>query len=398
MDRGTKSPGKGLGFDTVRKRNLATILRHVHYSGGITRSDIARLTGLYSSTVISLATELQDRGLVVEKLPEQNQSRGKGRPSALLLPNPKVAALVCHVGLREMTCAIVALGGNILHRLQVDLPKIPTVEEVRNHLTTFIQSARQAMPFRPKLFQGVIAISALVSLDGSAISAAPSFGWQDVDMHRDFASHLGFNFLAVPDAIACGIAELRFGVAKDWQDVLYLHGTDDGVSCGIFVKGSPLRGAQGFSGQFGASPVAPPTGTAGRILSRTVDDEINRRAAVRACGVDDYTDEQIESAMYEGEPTELRNLARRQAEVLSQAISTAVNLLNPQAIVFNGYAATVFGADPGYLTTLVRRQCLTPMAEGLTLVRSSLGADAVLIGAGEEAFKHLLTEVEFSAA
>lgn len=383
----------GLGFDAVRRTNLATVLQHVHYAGSISRADLGRATGLNRSTIIGLASELQDRGLIVERPPAVIPNRDRGRPSALLEPDKSVATLVAHVDVSDLIIALVSLGGTVLARTHIAVNDPVSVHELAQILA--IERPRlEATLDRLRVVHGAVALSALVSADSQVVISAPQVGWKDEPVGKRLTDQLGLPMSVVNDALASGTAEMRFGTARGLSDVLYVQGTDHGISCGIFVDGEPLRGSQGYAGQLGFNLVSPPRGTAGRITARTVNDEVTRRELLRAMGNEEATDDDIQSALYEGEPAATRTIGRRQAEILSLVLANVTNMMNPEAIVLNGFVAALYGSDPGYLTTLVRRQCLPESFEGLTILRSSLGPDAVLLGAAEEAFSTLLATAD----
>lgn len=72
----------GAGVDAVRRQNLSAILRRLHTAGPVSRAQLTRATGLNRSTVGSLVTDLEDRGLVAES---QERYHGvMGRPSPIL--------------------------------------------------------------------------------------------------------------------------------------------------------------------------------------------------------------------------------------------------------------------------------------------------------------------------
>ena len=71
----------------IRRRNLSAVLTLLHYSGGRSRADLSRDTGLNRSTITGIVTELTDLGLV--RPGEAPSSTGRaGRPSKQIPPLP----------------------------------------------------------------------------------------------------------------------------------------------------------------------------------------------------------------------------------------------------------------------------------------------------------------------
>src|SRR5206468_5285652 len=95
--------------------NLSAVLRQVHFSGAISRTDLTARLGLNRSTIGALTSELADAGLVTE----QAQAGGgrTGRPSLLVRPESgRVHVLAVAIGVARITAARVGLGGVVLDR------------------------------------------------------------------------------------------------------------------------------------------------------------------------------------------------------------------------------------------------------------------------------------------
>ncbi|MBX3087978.1 MAG: transcriptional regulator, partial [Cryobacterium sp.] len=89
----SKTRLRGIGNDSLRRENLATVLRLVHRSGsaGSSRSTLTARTGLNRSTIAALVTELASRGLVSETDPAVRSS--VGRPSPIVAVTQKTVAV-----------------------------------------------------------------------------------------------------------------------------------------------------------------------------------------------------------------------------------------------------------------------------------------------------------------
>jgi DNA-binding transcriptional regulator LsrR (DeoR family) len=68
--------------EDLRRNNLAALVRHLHLSGPLTRSQLTARTGLNRSTVGDLVGELASVGLVSESVPLSRA--GAGRPSLVV--------------------------------------------------------------------------------------------------------------------------------------------------------------------------------------------------------------------------------------------------------------------------------------------------------------------------
>ncbi|MBA2769608.1 MAG: sugar kinase, partial [Sporichthyaceae bacterium] len=105
----------------MRRRNLATLLRHVHVHGPTSRSALTNLLALNRSTIGDLTSQLVAAGLVREEVGERSAAAAArsgatvGRPSYVVVPEVHgVQALAIDIGVTHLTVARVGLGGQVL--------------------------------------------------------------------------------------------------------------------------------------------------------------------------------------------------------------------------------------------------------------------------------------------
>src|SRR5690606_35121218 len=94
--------------DSVRRRNLSTVLELVHRGGTPSRADLTALTGLNRSTIGALVAELVELGLVQEADP--GATNRVGRPSRRVVPDPRPAIIAVNPEIDAVTVALVGLG------------------------------------------------------------------------------------------------------------------------------------------------------------------------------------------------------------------------------------------------------------------------------------------------
>ena len=96
--------------ESVRRHNLSLLLRHLHQSGALSRSEIGGALGMTRSTIGELVADLRARGLVEEGDPARLGS--PGRPSLVARPNPEGAAVItAEIAVNSLSAAVVGLGG-----------------------------------------------------------------------------------------------------------------------------------------------------------------------------------------------------------------------------------------------------------------------------------------------
>ena len=111
--------------ETVRRANLSAIVREVHGTDGVSRSELGARTGLTRSAIRRLIGELVAAGLVHETPAEP--SGAPGRPSPVVRCDPHAAVVLAMVvEVDSLAVAAVGLGGTILAQERL--------ERARGHL------------------------------------------------------------------------------------------------------------------------------------------------------------------------------------------------------------------------------------------------------------------------
>ena len=111
-------------LEGLRELNRLRVIDALRRRGTASRSELARATGLSRTTVTTLVTELQGRGLVVEQPPPASRRRaaGRGRPPILLRLDPSAGAVVgIHFDHRHLRVAVADLSSTVLVERLVEL-------------------------------------------------------------------------------------------------------------------------------------------------------------------------------------------------------------------------------------------------------------------------------------
>ena len=206
-------------------------------------------------------------------------------------------------------------------------------------------------------------------------------GWKEVKLAAILKKKLGLPVYLDNDVNLMTIAELTLGAARGFQNSLCLTlGT--GVGGGIIIGGKFYRGADNAAGEIGHVPINEngPRCNCGGIacLEAYIGNEriLQRARSVfrrRIC---------LE---------ELSLLARRKnlkacriwleaAERLGIALTSAVNLLNLDAIIIGGGVANAGSILFNEVKETIRRRAMKVHARHVKVFRAKLGNDAGLIG------------------
>ncbi len=387
--------------DTVRRHNLALVLRQVHLHGALTRAELTARSGLSRSTIGGLVTELSLLHLVRESVPIGGTRAG--RPSHVVEPRsdgPFVVAV--DIDLEHITTAAVGIGGRVLARYVVAIPPGPVrPEQVARHVADAIPVLQQRAGALARPVGIGISVPGTVDARTGVVGLAPNLGWHDVAFGplMDAVAPAGLPVWIGNDADLAVLAEHRRGTARGYDDVIYLFGRG-GVGAGILVDSRPLRGSGGLAGEIGHT-VLDPAGLACHCGGRgCVETYMSDTALLRLAGrhvgrggsqSGDGRVREVLRAAAAGEPQSLQAV-RTLAGYLGRVVANLVNLLNPQLVVTGGLLRDVLLLARPEVEAALERHALASARDMVELRPSGLGPDSSLLGAAELAFGPLLAD------
>jgi predicted NBD/HSP70 family sugar kinase len=315
-----------------------------------------------------------------------------GRPSARVLPHPGSVALAVNPEVDAIVVGVVGLAATVHHRVRVPLDEPPTPERTAELVAAAIADLRDG-PLAGRRLRGIgLAVPGLVRADDGLVRWAPHLGWTDAPIARLVAEATGVAAVAGNDAGLGALAEHRFGSGRGIDDLVYLNGGAGGIGGGVIAGGRLLGGAGGYAGEFGHNRPGMADAADRRSPSGELEDEVSRAHLLAALGLRDADESGLDAAaLGSTDPAVVDELAR-QRRVLSTALSNAVNVLNPSAVVLGGFLRAILASDPDELAALVGAQSIPAAWAGCELRHAALGADRLLIGAGELVLAGLIAD------
>ena len=239
----------GNNNDHVRRHNLSAVLGLAHRTGGLSRAQLTKVTGLNRSTVADLVGELVERQLVVEVGPDS--SGHVGRPSPIVRPNPRAVALAVNPEVDAVTVGVVGLGGTVLKRVRCPTPQRTRAKEAVTICAAVIEAMRADLDTRYRTVGIGVAVPGLVREHDGLVRLAPHLGWVDEPLAQMLTDATGYPVVAANDASLGALAESTFGSGRDVTDLIYLNGGASGIGGGVIAGGVSLAGIAGYAGEFG---------------------------------------------------------------------------------------------------------------------------------------------------
>jgi predicted NBD/HSP70 family sugar kinase len=387
---------RGVNNESVRQRNLSTVLTLVHRSGKLSRADLTARTGLNRSTIGVLVAELVERGLVVEGDPVTRGTPGRPSPSVQAHPG-SAAVIAADVGVASTSLAVSGVGGVLERRVRVDRPAgRRSPEATAEDLAALVGEAIAGLDGRPVLALAV-AVPGIVRREDGLVHIAPNLDWHDVPLAELLSDRLGPGapqILLGNDADLGAVAEHVRGAGAGVDDLVYLSSVS-GVGGGIISGGRPFVGAAGYAGEIGHLVVNPKGLDCTCGGQGCLETEVGQQSLLRRLGREGEPEAQAIAALLldaaAGDPAVLAALAEVGAW-LGRGVASLVNVLNPSRVVLGGFLAEVHPWIVEALRRELDHHAQWPNRSVVTIVTAALGEDSTLQGAAELAIAPVLAD------
>ena len=327
---------RGTDQSGLRLYNERLVLSLIRSHGRLSKTEIARQTGLSIQTSSVIMKHLESEGLLVREEP----IRGKvGQPSIPMSLNPEGAfSIGFKFGRRSASFVLMDLVGNV-RRLQRKTYAYPVPDELEQIVrlglaeiagdldkaqATRVCGLGIAVPFQMWSWE------AEVGTPHKVVEA-----WRSYDIKSEIEKLVPWPVHLCNDATAACAAELAFGNRSQYANFLYVFFATL-IGGGIVLDGSLYPGRAGYAGSFG-SVLVPGSNSGEKSVQRLI-----RRASIyllenqlKREGKDPSLLRESPEA-WNGLGAALDNWLEEATDSLSWAIGSAISVIDFEAIVIDG--------------------------------------------------------------
>jgi predicted NBD/HSP70 family sugar kinase len=356
-----------------------------------TRADLARLTGLARSTVSQRVDALIEHGLVSETA--DRESTGGRPPHRLRLRTEDNVVLGVDVGATHCRIALTDIEGTIVEVREDQLLVSKGPEAVLSHVDRRMHEMLTATNKPLTAVKAIgIGVPGPVEFDtGRAVRPPIMRGWDDYPIPEFFTKRYDLDVLVDNDVNVMALGEHRIA-RPDVRYLLFVK-VGTGIGCGIITERQLHRGAQGCAGDIGHIRVPAAhdqpchCGNRGCLEGIASGEAMARRLS--ELGHEASSGRDVVELVAAGNMHALQ-LVRESGRLIGEVIAGAVNLFNPQTIVFGGVLARVSEHLLAGVREVVHQRSLALAARSLEIVPARTAQDAAVLGAGILAIEHYL--------
>lgn len=387
----TRKTLAGSNSSTVKSHNLQAILLALLKHDYVSRVQLAELTGLSTTTITNLVTELLEQDLVVEEGTERlARQPGAGRPRKALRLAPEARyAVGIHIGVGNIRVAITDLRANIIAHYALSHPLNQPADSVLDETMRLVEQAITQEGISPKKIVGVgVGASGLVNPTSGVNLLAPNLNWRNVPIQAWLTERLELSVCVDNNVRAMALGEVLFGAAKNVRVVAFVYGRI-GVGAGFVVDGQLFRGSGAGASEIGHMTLIADGGAACRCgntgcLETLVSEPIIVQQAGRLISADDQgagplTIQTVFETARAGDEVVRAMLAQR-ARYLGIALANLVNIFNPELILLGGMFAQGQDLLLPTIEKTMRERAFADLGQAVRLQPTSFGANAGVIG------------------
>ncbi|WP_079476359.1 ROK family transcriptional regulator [Marinococcus halophilus] len=380
-------------WNYIRNLNRRLILEEIVKNASLSRSELARITGLNKATISTQINDLLEQGLVIETRTEALDTPGR---KPIIIEMNERAGFTVGIDIDELSTNIVFcdLKGRRLHQKQLHLDT--------SHFESMLEALIQQLRAEIEVFQNVssapplagigIGVHGIVDND-SQIVYTPKQQWVDVDVKTRLEA--AFEAPVHVDNSA-NLAVYAEHVYAEHVPDLFCLTLYSGIGLGMVKDAVIYRGHQGFAGEIGHMIIEPngkpcPCGNHGcwelyasnKAFLKLLHDH----------GSEFHTKEQIRKHLASAGAAQVVD---EYIFYLSIGVNNVINIFNPERVIIN---SPLFASKPELLDK-VRHSLRSKFNNYQELKLSSLNEDACALGAAALAFKKFLGvhQVDHSAS
>jgi predicted NBD/HSP70 family sugar kinase len=371
----------------LKEHNEWRVVQALREVGGVSRAELVSLTGLSRSTVANVIGELQDRGIVDERLPSRDSRARRGRPgTSVALRTDAGVAVGIGIDRDRIRLAAFDLGAEILMERTEPIAQGASGVDVVEFAAQLVRQVVTQVGARIGRIIGVgIGLPGPVDISrGGVDRQSSSRRWAGLNVRDELSRRLGgVHVFPDNDANFGALGEHRYGVGRGVDNLIYVR-VGPGIGGGLVIGGTLFRGEIGYAGDIGHLPAIEHGNlcTCGRtgclssvsaswaIVSRLTPSHGPELTIGRVLTLAEEGDAQAREALHES------------GTHVGRVLGGLVSALNPGLLVLGG---DVGAHSPDFLegaAEALTAQMLPTTAAAIRVAHAAPGDRSELLGAG----------------
>ncbi|RDW21877.1 ROK family transcriptional regulator [Oceanobacillus arenosus] len=330
----------------IKQLNRRILIEEIIKSRSLSRSDLARITGLNKATVSAQVSELIAEKIVIEKKEGESVTRGR-KPILLELNANGAFSIGIDIVEDYINIIFMDLKGEAFHSVRVALEDADlecAVDQLIETVTPLIK--KFAKNYQPNGLAGIcVGIHGIVNAKEEIIFT-PKQRWSNINIKDRLEAALQTTVYVDNNANLSVFAEQVFDEAIPDLFCITLY---SGIGLGIMNENKIYRGYQGFAGEIGHMVVESKGLPCSCGNTGCWELYASERALMNALEKDRpaASEQEILDALHDGEGA--AQIIDSYLDYLAVGINNIINIFNPEKIILNG---TIINGNSPFITEI----------------------------------------------
>lgn len=321
--------------ELLKKINRQLVISHIVKEGQISRSQLAKDTGLALPSIMRITDALSLEGIIIDR--GKGSSTG-GRKPGLIEINPKYKYIFGIEIAIESTLVLTDFSGKMIDKWRSDQMPNLKPETLLQVILQELEKMKQRHGIEDHRIAGIgIGTPGSNFKHQTEIKRSILKGWEDIDIKAWFKERSQLPVTVDNIARTRTLSELWFGHGKDCKNFLYVF-VDQGVGVGIVRRGEIEVGANGVAGEFGHTTIEMDgrpcyCGKSGCIEMYVSAGAITNQA--EDLGLSTFA-EVVARPHPKPQAQHVTKLLKEAGKYLACGLGNLINLYNPELVVLGG--------------------------------------------------------------
>jgi len=339
--------------EILTRETKSRILAVVRENEGISRLEIARLTGLSTATVTRVVESLINGDDLVEE--RGNKTLPKGRPrKSLYFKGHNKYIIGIDLGTTYIRGVLSDFNTESIKEIDIITEAHKGHRHVLSRVVEVVKNLQNTNLVDTSKIKGVgLAVAGLINTSTDTVEYSPAFDWYDVKLKETLKKKINLPLFYDNVSRVMALGELQFGEGRNYDNFITIN-VGYGIGAGIILGKRLFYGTDGMAGEFGHLPVWGDNrikcscGKSNCLTAYSSGDAIAKRAVMKLKDgrksllsslsenkMDLITAEMVANACEQGDKLALE-IFKESIEYLGSSIAGMINIFNPQAIFVGG--------------------------------------------------------------
>ncbi len=376
--------------------NKKVLLKLIKLNQQISRSDLAKETGLTPPTVARIVDELVYSKNLAEYIGTGDSSGGRP-PLMVKFKNEGNYIIGIDLGATYIRGCLVDLSAKFIYEIQVPTEIEKGFSSIIEKVVQLIQRLQSRKEEGTRIWGVGIGIAGLVDSKTGIIEFSPDFEWSDINLRKELEGYLDLPFFYDNSTRLMALGELKLGSRPDLKNFAVVN-MGYGIASGLVVNGKIVKGHSGFAGEFGHISVDKESNVKCKCGMNGCLEAMASGHRIEELGKKEMAEnnseilknlshgnpklvsaEVVAKAAKLGDPSSL-GIYNEVAEYVCKGIGTLANLLNPE-MVYLGGGISLNGPFLFDMINNKKTKYLLPSNAKLPILPTTFGEHATAIGA-----------------